>query len=185
MSPSLSPLATMLSLNTDLLLNCLDGLSGETAVERLHGRGNSISFIAAHMIDARHFMARLLGSPLPNAIGEALATARSIEDAPALPSLDCIRGEWTAISRHLEKLLKAPVQPDLGQAAPQSFPIPDGSLLGGLCFLVQHDAFHLGQVALLRRQFGYEAMSYARRVPFGGGEEAWPHPALPPCRRPG
>lgn len=46
MSPNLSPLATMLSLNTDLLLNCLDGLSGETAVERLHGRGNSISFIA-------------------------------------------------------------------------------------------------------------------------------------------
>jgi uncharacterized damage-inducible protein DinB len=33
--------------------------------------------------------------------------------------------------------------------------------LGLVAFLVQHDSYHLGQVAFLRRQLGHPAMSYA------------------------
>jgi uncharacterized damage-inducible protein DinB len=31
-----------------------------------------------------------------------------------------------------------------------------------IAFLAQHDAYHIGQVAFLRRQLGRPAMSYAR-----------------------
>jgi uncharacterized damage-inducible protein DinB len=33
-----------------------------------------------------------------------------------------------------------------------------------IAFLVQHDSYHLGQVAFLRRQLGKPPMSYARNV---------------------
>jgi uncharacterized damage-inducible protein DinB len=32
-----------------------------------------------------------------------------------------------------------------------------------IAFLVQHDSYHLGQIAFLRRQLGKPPMSYARR----------------------
>jgi uncharacterized damage-inducible protein DinB len=34
--------------------------------------------------------------------------------------------------------------------------------LGLIAFLVQHDSYHLGQIAFLRKQLGKPAMSYAR-----------------------
>ena len=35
----------------------------------------------------------------------------------------------------------------------------DGTVLGELAYLVQHDSYHLGQVSLLRRQMGLPPMS--------------------------
>lgn len=161
---SLSPLTNTLKLNTVLLLNSLDGVSEEKAVERVNGRGNSISFLVAHLIDARHFIATMLGCPLANPIGDALADIKSIDDAPQIPSLLVLTSEWNTVSSHLNHILEAPIQIELSQPAPHSFPISDTSILGGIAFLVQHDSFHLGQVAYLRCQHGYRAMSYSQRA---------------------
>jgi len=61
------------------------------------------------------------------------------------------------LSRHVADLEAS----DLERPAPHVFPIEGGeSLLGCLAFLVQHDSYHLGQVAFLRRYLGFEAMSY-------------------------
>ena len=57
MEPQVAPLHALLELNTDLLLNCLDGLSDEEARRRLEGGGNSVAFLAAHLTDTRHFLA--------------------------------------------------------------------------------------------------------------------------------
>ncbi|HEX9723580.1 MAG TPA: hypothetical protein VGC53_04790 [Vicinamibacteria bacterium] len=44
----------------------------------------------------------------------------------------------------------------------QPFPIEDGkSLLGCITFLLEHEAFHIGQIALLRRYLGLGAMKYS------------------------
>ena len=154
-----------MQLNTLLFLNGLDGISEEKAIERVNGRGNSVSFLAAHLIDARHFIATMLGSPLPNPIGNALSNVQNIEDSPSLPLLPVLTSEWTAVSSHLNHILDSPFLVDLSQPAPHSFPISDSSILGGIAFLVQHDSFHLGQIAFLRRQLGYKAMSYSQRPP--------------------
>jgi uncharacterized damage-inducible protein DinB len=45
----------------------------------------------------------------------------------------------------------------------QALPGADGTVLGALAFLAQHESYHVGQVALLRRQLGLPAMSYALR----------------------
>jgi membrane associated rhomboid family serine protease len=37
-----------------------------------------------------------------------------------------------------------------------------GGILGGLFFLVQHESYHIGQMAILRKGLGYNAMSYER-----------------------
>ena len=64
---------------------------------------------------------------------------------------------------HLDASLGSLTPERLATPSPQRFPVDDGTLLGGLAYLVQHDAYHIGQVALLRRQLGHPAMSYKRR----------------------
>lgn len=171
MEPQVAPLATLLDLNTDLLLNCLEGVTDTEARERLAGNCNSAAFLAAHLTDSRYFLAARIGRPLDNPLARFLATARSIDEMTEWPTLEEIRLAWVAVSEHLQTALGALSAADLAKPNAHRFPIPDGSQLGLIAFLVQHDSYHLGQAALLRRQLGKPPMSYsrARRQPTAAG----------------
>jgi uncharacterized damage-inducible protein DinB len=162
MEPRLAPLAAILDLNSDLLLNCLDGLSDEEARTRLPGGGNHIAFLAAHLADTRHYLADRLGPPIANPLTRYLASARTIDDIPVWPSLAELRSAWCAVSAHLCATLAELSAADLAQPNPDRFPLTDGTQLGVITFLVQHDCYHVGQVAFIRRQLAKPAMSYAR-----------------------
>ena len=51
---------------------------------------------------------------------------------------------------------------ELSESNVHRFPLGDSTRLGLIAFLVQHDSYHLGQIAFLRRQLAKPAMSYAR-----------------------
>jgi hypothetical protein len=161
-SSGATPLQEILRLNTRLLLNCLDGVSDDAARRRVEA-ANPLAFLATHLIDSRHFIAGYLGAPLDNPFAARLAGAKGVEDLDELPALDEIRSAWLAIGGHLDRLLPLIPGERWGAPSPERFPVDDASVLGGLAFLVQHDSYHVGQAALLRRQLCLPAMSYARR----------------------
>jgi uncharacterized damage-inducible protein DinB len=162
MDPRLAPLAAIYDLNTDLLLNCLDGLSDAEGRERLAGGGNSITFLAAHLTDSRHFLAARVGHPLDNPMAPYLEGARGFEEVRAWPALEQVRSAWRSVSTHLQRTLASLAPEQLSRRHAHRFPLGDSTQLGLIAFLAQHDAYHLGQVAFLRRQLGRPAMSYAR-----------------------
>ena len=163
MDQRVAPLAAIFELNTDLLLNCLDGLSQAEAQRRLDGGGNSIIFLAAHLTDTRHFLATRLGRPLPNPLSRYLADAQSIEDIGDWPALDDLRGHWVAVGAHLASVLRELAPDALERTGAHRFPVPDSTPVGMLGFLAQHESYHVGQAAFLRRQLGKPAMTYTRR----------------------
>lgn len=124
--------------------------------------GNTIAFLVAHLVDTRHFAAALLGAPLPNPVARSLAEARSIAEIRDLPPLPELRTAWVAIGRHLSTALGGLDPGRLATPVEQRFPGSDGTLGGALGFLLQHDSYHLGQIAMLRRQVGLPAMTYTR-----------------------
>ncbi|MGD8320692.1 MAG: DinB family protein [Gemmatimonadota bacterium] len=167
MEPRVEALAKIFDLNTDLLLNCTTDLSESLANARLRGGGNSISFLVAHLTDARHFLADLLGAPLPNPIGTALADVDSIEDIREMPALGELLDAWRRVSAHLAERFGDLDADDVDAPTPQTLPIPGGRALDAMAFLAEHDSYHLGQIAFLRRQLGLPAMRYDRRTPDG------------------
>ena len=104
MQPHVAPLGAIFDLNTTLLLNCLDGLSDGEARQRLQAGGNSITFLAGHLTDSRHFLVSRLGQPLPNPLARYLEDVRRIEDIRTWPSLDEIRRPWRGVSDVLRSL---------------------------------------------------------------------------------
>ena len=160
-----APLAAIFELNTDLLLNCLDGLSQDEAQRRLDGGGNSIIFLAAHLADTRHFLLGRLGHPLANPLSRYLADARRIEDIGEWPTLEELRRGWLGVSGQLAEVLAELESGALDRTGTHRFPVGDSSPLGMLAFLAQHDSYHVGQAAFIRRQLGKSAMTYARRTP--------------------
>ena len=167
MDPQVAPLHVILDLNTDLLLNCLDGLSDEEARRQLAGGGNTIAFLAAHLTDTRHFLAHRLGHGIANPLSRYLAEASSIDDIVEWPTLQEQREWWRAVSRHLARVLAARTPEDLRRPDVHRFPLGDSSELGMIAFLVQHDSYHIGQLGFLRRQLGKPAMAYVRGAGIG------------------
>jgi uncharacterized damage-inducible protein DinB len=163
MEPPVTPLASLFDLNTDLLLNCLEGLSDDEGQRRLEAGGNSVTFLASHLTDSRHFLVARLGHPLTNPLAHYLVDVRSIDDIQSLPTLEEIRPAWLAVSAHLQSVLAELTPRELAEPNSHGFPLSDSSRLGMVAFLVQHDSYHLGQIAFLRRQLGKPPMSYARR----------------------
>jgi uncharacterized damage-inducible protein DinB len=160
MDPRVHPLAAILRLNTRLLINCLDGLTDETARLR-HATGvNSATFIAAHVTDSRFFLLRTLGGSLENPLSAMLDKAKRIDDITDWPSLDTIRAAWITVSSTLDTQIDAISAADLDSQADARFPGVERTRLGALTFLVQHDSYHIGQLALLRKPADLPAMSY-------------------------
>jgi uncharacterized damage-inducible protein DinB len=132
---------------------------------RAGDRTNSACFIAAHLVTARHYLGTMLGLSGPSPFKGRLDGARSIDDARDLPGLEEIRSEWKAVTGNLRERLKAMSADDLAKPYSGQFPIADRTTLGLIAFLLQHDSYHIGQLGLLRKQVGLEAMSY---LPLGG-----------------
>ncbi len=164
MVETIAPLLEMLKLNTRLFLNCLDGVDDATARQRPSADTNSIGFIACHVLHARYYLAGFLGLEVANPFQELFDSAHDVNDLE-VPPLNELRSAWGDLSAQLVDRVPGVTEAELGRDAGQDFPVDDVTVLGALAFLVQHESFHIGQLALLRKYFGLEGMAY------GGGEE--------------
>jgi hypothetical protein len=156
----LNALASVLRMNTRLFLNCLDGVSDAHAVERPSGDTNNVAFLGCHLVDSRHFLAAQLGLEQRNPFAEALTGITGIDEMTEFPTLDEIRSAWRAIAPILEECVAGLSPDELRVPSLVRFPVDDPSVAGMVGFLIQHESYHIGQMALLRKYFGYPAMKY-------------------------
>jgi uncharacterized damage-inducible protein DinB len=159
----LVPMHATLRLHTRLFLNCFDEVSDEIARLRPNEDTSSMAYIALHMHDARHYLARLIGAEEPNPFEQITAAARSIDEIEIYPSLAEMRTAWLEITAALDRGFRELDSESLSQPPPTvdfPFPIEDETLLGSIAFLLHHEAYHIGQLALLRRIHRLPAMSF-------------------------
>jgi uncharacterized damage-inducible protein DinB len=158
MDPRIAPLADILRLNTKLFRNCLAGLSDEQARVRPSATTNNAAFIAAHLVATRYDVLKALGAERANLLAACLEGVQGIEDMTRWPTRAEIDSAWTDTSHALRARLESLTGADLD--GPPAAPFPGRSMLEALVFAVQHDSYHVGQLALLRRHVGLPAMRY-------------------------
>lgn len=154
-------IAEIFRLNAWLFHNCLSGLTEEQARTRPTPQVNSATFVAAHVCESRVAIAGWLGAPVENRWAALVATATRIEETPVLPSLAEVLETWDQASAMIATRLAAASPAELDGPAPHQFPVGGSTLLGALGFLAQHDSYHIGQLALLRKLAGLPGMKYA------------------------
>lgn len=160
MDPRVAPLAETLRINSRLFRNCLDGMTDAQARERPSDSANSVAFVAAHLAESRFMLLKFLGAEHPNPLERYLGGRKGIEDMQSWPSLEEIRAAWTEAGELLDRHLAAMSAADLDAPTRLGFPVETKTNLGILAFLVGHDSYHIGQLALLRKQAGFPAMKY-------------------------
>lgn len=150
-----------LDLNTRLFFNALRDLSDDEARRRVAPGVNSAAFVAAHLVDARHYLLKLLGAPRPNPM-DALGEVGSEDELRVpLPPLDELRAAWLVAGAAVRETLVGLTEEQAAREAGPKFPVEVPGVLGAVVFMLHHESYHVGQLALLRKQLGYPAMSYA------------------------
>ncbi len=163
METRVTAIAEIFKLNTKLYANCLAGLSDADACVRPSGKGgiNSAAFIAAHLVDSRYWMLSLLGNQQESPLKGAKGGFNNINDVTSYPSLAEIQKAWNEVGATLDRQLNATTAAQLSAIHDLGFTMGDNSLFGILTFMAQHESYHLGQLGLLRKHAGLEAMAYS------------------------
>ncbi len=164
-----SPSSKMLQLaipiyrmQTQLFNNAIAGIKDEDAKKRLQERTNHILWMAGNMVNCRYWLANLLGIANKDPFGQFFENAKSLDTAAGYPSLQQLKKEWHAISPLLfaklisisDEELQSPF--DFGMKV--SFIEENKLNMVGMC--VDRVAYLLGQMGLMRKALGYDAMKY-------------------------
>lgn len=160
MDPRLSSHRALLEMQERLFTNCFAGVDDAKSRERTGPRTNHMAFLGAHLAETRHYLVGLLGGGGEPPFGGRFAELRGVDEMVEPPTVDEILAAWREVSPELDRCLAAVDAETLDGAPPIPFPVADPTLLGGVGFLVHHEAYHLGQLALLRKHVGLPAMSY-------------------------
>ncbi len=161
MDPRVASLAAIVRLNGRLFHHCLAGLSDEAAQERPGPQVNNIAFVAAHLVDSRHYLLALLGDQRPNPLPAPEGGFNDITKVTRYPTLAEMRAAWDAAGQALEARLGAATATQLDAPEGEGWPIEEHTRYGVLTFMVQHESHHVGQLGLLRKVAGLPAMAYA------------------------
>ncbi len=158
-SPVACALVAQFDLHTRLFNNVLDGLSEFDTSSRPKGV-NHIKWIAGHLTTSRFALKGFADLNVSDPYEEFFAHGKSLSEDADYPTINAIRDLWNEISDTISAGLSRLPEEVLNGPAPARLPIGDDTLEGMLAFLMHHEAYHLGQMGLLRRQLGHEALTY-------------------------
>lgn len=154
-----------------LFNNVLEDFSDAESNERPHGdtRMNHVKYLAGHLLSTQYGLALLAGARVQPRWQELFAPrgeTRARDDI-AYPTLDEIRAEWNGMYREVHDRFDRLSDTDLADTAPEPLgrffegnPDFGNTLAGVWAFLNHHQAYHIGQIAILRKGFGKEPMRY-------------------------
>ncbi len=158
---TLTPIIDMMKLQTGLFNNVTTGIADAHATVRTNGNTNHMAWLTGHLVSTRYTMAALVGLELQEPYPELFAKGKGFDENTTYPTMAELTAQWSEVSEALIAGLSQLTEEQLNGPAPFQVPFPDPTYRGVLSFFAHHEAYHIGQIGLLRKYFEYESMQYA------------------------
>ena len=147
-----------LNTNNFVLAKALENISDEHFFERPSDSSNPIHFVLGHITLYRYAACKLLGDETTYKFADLYAMGKQVQDRSVYPSADEIKLEWEVASKKLEALLAKVEIEAFAKETPKKHPIGAQNVMGAYQFIMFHETYHVGQIAILARLFGYDAV---------------------------
>jgi hypothetical protein len=148
-------------LHTVLFNNVLVDISDEEAEVRLAPEVNNVKWLAGHLVWGQLGLARMgnvvVDIPWTDLYNTQLK--HPVSNDIKVPSLEEIKAEWNKWAQPIRDGLEKMTDEALNH--PIEFPLPAFKTTESLwTFINHHQAYTIGQIGILRRVLGKEAMKY-------------------------
>ncbi len=157
---TLQPVIEAFKMQTRLFRNVIQDITEEHAKAHFGGSPNHIAWITGHIVANRYILGALLGLPDKGPYPELFESGKGIQHEIDYPSLEKLTEHWETFGEKIIDKMESLTEDELQAEPPIETPIGDKTLRGFITFLCHHEAYHIGQLSLARRHFGYEPMSY-------------------------
>lgn len=155
-------LKAQFDLHTRLFNNATDGITENESGIRKNEHINNIKWIAGHLLNTRlGTMSKIAGLPSDGFYPEQFGKGKAFDPNATYAPLEEIRAKWHASAGAIREGISNIPEVVLASKAPFAVPIADDTMRGAVSFLVSHEAYHIGQLGLLRKMIGKDAMSYS------------------------
>lgn len=159
MDTRLAPLYEIFKVTSRHFLNAIEGLDDDQAAWRANQDSNSAGFIALHVVESRYYIAKTMGAEAENPYAALTKGRRSIAEMQSMPALTGLASDWKDVTGQMRVRFGQITAEELDLDTKTGLPVDDKSALGVIAFLLMHEAYHIGQLALLRKQVGLPAMA--------------------------
>lgn len=153
-----APIALIFAFSDPFVLQALEGLSHEELWRPLTTSNNPLLWVAGHIVQTRAMVLQLLGEQAETGWGTLFDRGAKIGDPKDYPSGAEVARVMSEVSLRLHAALAALEDEQLNR--PASLPIPGLKTLSDeLAFFALHDAYHVGQLAYVRKGLGYPGLA--------------------------
>lgn len=159
MNNSVKPLAAIFKVNSTLLINTFNDVTEEFSLRRPNNKTNSMLFVLLHTMDARYFLLRNIGLEIKNPFGKYVDWANTIDDIKKYPKLKSVLAEWKKLDKILDEKLNRISSKKLDAKSDMDF-AGGKKVLNMIAFLAEHEAYHAGQLAFIRKFLGMKAVTF-------------------------
>jgi uncharacterized damage-inducible protein DinB len=155
---STATIATIFSFSDFLVLQALDGLTPDELWRRLTPSNNPLLWVAGHIVQTRAMVLQMLGGHTDTGWGSLFDRGAKLGDAKDYPSGPDVARSLREVTPRLLAALASLHEEELNR--PASLPIPGiKTLADELAFFALHDAYHVGQLAYVRKGLGYPGLA--------------------------
>jgi uncharacterized damage-inducible protein DinB len=151
-------------LQTSWFLNALENITEEECNLQFSENLNPVKWVAGHLADARMTIFGIVScNPINEHYKKLFGKGTSNEISDAFPTIEQIKTDWKTISTDLKMALQNISEEKLLSKPPFQTSIPDETLSGLIAYFAMHESFHIGQLSILIKLLGKEAMTMGRQ----------------------
>lgn len=155
---------TQFDLHHRLYNNVLAGFTNEETNRRLHGNTaiNHVKYLAGHLLNSQYGLGIIAGIDPEvkwNDLFAVMGKSEARDNFP-YPDIEEIRTAWNGMHRDIRNGLDKLSPRELSKKPPAPFDQVANTVGELWAFINHHQAYHIGQIGILRRGFGKEPMSY-------------------------
>ena len=158
MNSTLENIRDLYQLNTGLFLKELEDIKEDDLFFRPFDKGNSLHWVAGHMVTSRFSVANLIGVKDTCPWGKMFAGGAEVKEKSFYPPIEELKTAWQGISKELIERLDIVTDEDLAGDPPFEIPGMECTKAATLVFLSFHEGYHLGQLSYIRRLRDYERL---------------------------
>ncbi|MFT3747524.1 MAG: DinB family protein [Agriterribacter sp.] len=148
--------------HSQTFLNVLDGISEQNALKRIDGKTNHVVWMAGNFVNTRYSLGWVLGLREEDPYSSLFFQAKALDERLSYPSLQQLKESFHKISPLVYQKLLAATDEQLEKKFPIGMDVLffEENILNFTGMSIGRADYLCGQMGLMRRMLGYEAMRY-------------------------
>lgn len=149
-------------MHSQMFNNLLDSIKESDALTRIENKTNHFTWMVGNLVNCRYWMAGIVGIHEKDPNDSLFKDGKALDEKAQYPSLEVLKKEWHKISPILFEKLLSIEEAELAQPYELGMNIPyvKENKLNMLGMCIDRESYLFGQLGLMRKILGYNAVKY-------------------------